>query len=156
LSHFDISNNSLYAAGCEAVAAALDGNQVITELNIASNSMGWIDGNHKGASGIVAIANAIKTMRALLVLNLASNNLGALVMPEGWSRGRGYHENGWYEWYTHISGTDQKERPIKPEGIIALANAIPDMRALTSLNLASNGFSVEVAKIIAAVLPGCT
>jgi hypothetical protein len=26
----------------------------------------------------------------------------------------------------------------KPEGIIAIANAIPDMRALSSLNLASN------------------
>jgi hypothetical protein len=41
-------------------------------------------------------------------------------------------------------------------GIIAIADAIPDMRALTSLNLASNIFGVEGAKIIAAVLPGCT
>jgi hypothetical protein len=41
-------------------------------------------------------------------------------------------------------------------GITAIANAIPDMRALTSLNLAVNGLGVEGAKIIAAILPGCT
>jgi hypothetical protein len=41
-------------------------------------------------------------------------------------------------------------------GIIALADGIKNNRALTSLNLASNGFGVEGAKIIAAVLPGCT
>jgi hypothetical protein len=41
-------------------------------------------------------------------------------------------------------------------GLIAIATAIKDMEALTSLNLASNIFGVEGAKIIAAVLPGCT
>jgi hypothetical protein len=41
-------------------------------------------------------------------------------------------------------------------GVTALANAIPDMRALASLNLASNCFGSEGAKIIAAILPTCT
>jgi hypothetical protein len=41
-------------------------------------------------------------------------------------------------------------------GVIALADAIPDMGAMTSLNLSKNRLGVEGAKIIAAVLPECT
>jgi hypothetical protein len=44
----------------------------------------------------------------------------------------------------------------RPIGVIALADAIKDMGAMTSLSLASNGLGVEGAKIIAAVLPECT
>jgi hypothetical protein len=43
-----------------------------------------------------------------------------------------------------------------PAGIIALAGVIPDMGAMTSLNLASNELGVEGAKIIATCLPKCT
>jgi hypothetical protein len=77
-------------------------------------------------------------MGALTSLNLANNNLGELVLPEGWtqqvnSTGTGYE-------YKHIDGTVQKARPGKPEGIIAIANAIKDMgAAMSSLNLADNG-----------------
>jgi hypothetical protein len=47
--------------------------------------------------------------------------------------------------------------PVQPcIGVIALANAIPNMGALTSLNLASNGLGIEGAKIIAVFLPKCT
>jgi hypothetical protein len=41
-------------------------------------------------------------------------------------------------------------------GIQAIAIAIKDMGALTSLNLASNELGVEGAKIIAVCLPKCT
>ena len=40
--------------------------------------------------------------------------------------------------YEHTDGRTQKEHPGKPDGIIAIANAIPDMRALSLLNLADN------------------
>jgi hypothetical protein len=58
-----------------------------------------------------------------------------LVLPEGWSK-----EDVWGDiTYKHADGREQKEDPeSKPKGIIALANAIPDMGALSSLNLASN------------------
>jgi hypothetical protein len=54
--------------------------------------------------------------------------------------------------------SDEEEEIKEPEysGIIALADAIPDMRAMTSLNLASNSLGVGGAKIIAACLPKCT
>jgi hypothetical protein len=70
------------------------------------------------------------------MLNLASNNLGELVLPEGWTKGEKADYSA-YE-YTHTDGSKQDQHPGKPEGIIALANAIPDMGAMTSLNLASN------------------
>jgi hypothetical protein len=41
-------------------------------------------------------------------------------------------------------------------GVAAIAGAIKDMGAMTSLNLASNKLGVEGAKIIAACLPKCT
>ena len=40
-------------------------------------------------------------------------------------------------------------------GVIAISNAIPTMRALTSLNLASNLLKAEGAKQVAAALPEC-
>jgi hypothetical protein len=41
-------------------------------------------------------------------------------------------------------------------GVTALVGAISGMRAMTSLNLASNELGVKGAKIIAACLPKCT
>jgi hypothetical protein len=49
-----------------------------------------------------------------------------------------------------------KKAQQMPLGIIAIADAIPYMGAMTSLNLASNKLGVEGAKIIAACLPKCT
>jgi hypothetical protein len=39
---------------------------------------------------------------------------------------------------------------------IILASELPDKRAMTSLNLASNFLGVEGANIITAILPKCT
>jgi hypothetical protein len=74
---------------------------------------------------------------SLSYLNLASNDLGKLVPPEGWSE---IHGDAARFGYTHGDGRKQAEAPegSKPEGAIAIANAIKDMRAMTSLNLASN------------------
>jgi hypothetical protein len=43
---------------------------------------------------------------------------------------------------------------FKRFGVIAIANAIPDMRALSSLNLATNGLYAEGTKLLAEVLKG--
>jgi hypothetical protein len=92
---------------------------------------------------------------ALTSLNISNNRIGWLSVPDGWETKK---DNGDYQVFKPPGGKWAKDAPpgAKAEGIIAIANAIPDMRALTSLNLASNIFGVEGAKIIAAVLPGCT
>ena len=81
------------------------------------------------------------------MLNLALNNLGELVLPQGWSED--WKDDLSAKEYTHTDGSKQDQHPGKPEGIIALANAIPDMGAMTSLNLASNYLYAHGAKVIA-------
>jgi hypothetical protein len=114
-----------------------------------------LSGLDMDADDAIILASELSDKRAMAVLNLANNRLGKLVLPEGWSESKGC---AWLYGYTHTDGREQKEAPegAKCEGIIALANVIPDMGAMTSLNLASNELGVEGAKAIAACLPKCT
>ena len=86
-------------------------------------------------------------------LNISNNKIGWLALPEGWKD-------------TEVAGKQHFLKPgsnrysltpppgAKPEGTIAVANAIPTMGALTSLNLASNELYAEGAKIIAEAVKG--
>ena len=103
---FDISDNSLCAAGAKTLGEALKGNQVLTELNIADNRMGMkTEFSHDGSdmSGAIAICDAIPTMRALTSLDISRNSLG------------GYRDDE-YNWISDMSG------------VTALAAAIPECR----------------------------
>jgi hypothetical protein len=108
---------------------------------------------------LLALAHTLYTPpsgnRVLSILNLAENYFGDLVLPAGWTE-EDYDDDDEEEVYRHTDGREQRDRPGKPEGIIAIANAIPDMGAMMSLNLASNDLGVEGAKFIAAVLTKCT
>eukprot|EP00935_MAST-01C_sp_MAST-1C-sp1_P001097 g1097.t1 len=112
---FDISKNQLYAAGGEAIAEALAGNQVMTELNIAGNDLGKIDffNADMSMSGVIAISNAIPTMGALTSLNMSDNQLGGYEDCDGF-------------WISDMTG------------IKALAAAIPTCKALAKFT-----FSVQ-------------
>jgi hypothetical protein len=82
LTKFDISNNSLYAAGAKALAEGLRGNPVMTELIFAGNQMGKDSGNwdaEADTSGIIALAGVIPGMGALTTLILKDNKL---LVPE--------------------------------------------------------------------------
>ena len=73
---FDISRNMLLAAGTCALAKALKGNQILKELNISANFMGWSNlACSPNQSGVVAICDAISTMRALTSVNISNNNM---------------------------------------------------------------------------------
>jgi hypothetical protein len=74
-------------------------------------------------------------MGALLSLNLANNDLGVQVpIEDGWRHGY----NGGWKWI-HTDDREQQEAPpMEPRGAIAIANAIPDMRALTTLDISKN------------------
>jgi hypothetical protein len=96
-----------------------------------------ISGCALGAEGGFHLAGVIKNMGAMTSLDVSSNNLGSIV---GWA----YHsdESRQYK-HTHSDGRYQELLPEgeelgKPEGIIALATAISDMRALLSLNISDN------------------
>jgi hypothetical protein len=86
------------------------------------------------------------------VLNLADNNLGAIV---GWTHHPNQNDNYKYE---HTDGRHQKQLPEgeemgKPEGVIAVANAIKDMGALTTLILKDNKLlTSEAGKVLSDML----
>jgi Ran GTPase-activating protein (RanGAP) involved in mRNA processing and transport len=67
-----LKSNNLQAAGGKALAEGLKGNQVITELNIAGNTL---SNSGYDMSGVVALADVIPGMRALSVLSLKDNRL---------------------------------------------------------------------------------
>jgi Leucine-rich repeat (LRR) protein len=91
-------------------------------------------------------------MGGLSVLNLATNNLGVPVLPQGWSED--WKADGSARKYTHTDGSNQDQHPGNPEGIIALANAIPSMRALTSLDISNNELGAHGFKHLLEPLKG--
>ena len=82
---------------------------------------------------------------------MSYNNIGELVLPDGWTKKQGWSSTT----YKHSDGREQKEHPGKPEGVIAITNAISTNGAMTSLNVSSNRLFAEGAKHIAAALPQC-
>jgi hypothetical protein len=70
-------------------------------------------------------------------LNLANNNIGTIVLSDGWQYDT--DANGYWK---EFDGEEQVSKDVPggrgPLGVIAVANAIKDMGAMTGLNLASN------------------
>jgi Ran GTPase-activating protein (RanGAP) involved in mRNA processing and transport len=81
MTRLDISKNNIRDTGCKALAEALTGNQVMKELNVASNQLTLkADAksyNDLDMSGVTALADAIKDMRALTKLDISNNHIGA-------------------------------------------------------------------------------
>jgi hypothetical protein len=64
-------------------------------------------------------------------------------LPQGWSED--FKADYSATECAHTDGSKQDQHPGKPEGIIALANAIPDVGALSSANLLMNNIGTEQA-----------
>jgi hypothetical protein len=101
-----------------------------------------LSGLNMDADDAIVLASELPDKEALLSLNLASNNIGAIV---GWKYEKCLNPDYWYQ-HTQ-DGRHQNEKPAeemgKPEGVIALANAIPIMGALSLLNLTDNNIEEE-------------
>jgi hypothetical protein len=144
MTRLNLSDNSIGGhfdePGVHALADMLKNNTILKEINISSNSL-----DEECAQ---ILAPAIKDNGAISSLNLANNNnIGQLVPPDGW---RAEDADGAAPWI-HTDGQrveDGMPEGSMPVGVIALANVIPDMRAMTSLNLASNYLESRGAKIV--------
>ena len=150
LAKLDISNNYSFISWngnkspdfIRPIATMLKTNRTIKELNLA--------GNNLNAEAARIFSQDIHDNGALASLDISNNDIGQLVLPEGW---KSKDDDGCAPWLRIADGHEQDEHPGKPEGVIALANAIQDMGALVSLNLANNGLGVEGAKHLATALP---
>jgi hypothetical protein len=154
MTKLDISRNDLRAEGGRALAVGLKGNQVMKEFNIAGNelTLNASGSAHDDMSGVTAVANTISGMGAMTKFDISSNDFHA---EGGKALAAGLKGN---QVITELNISSNKLNSFRGDtcGVIAIADVIPDMGALTSLNLATNIFGVEGAKIIAAVLPRCT
>ena len=157
MAKFDISKNQLYATGGKAIAKALMGNQVITELNIAGNDLTntrpWTSGD---MSGVIAISNAIPTMGAISSVNILSNKIGAEQANE-LIKIMSAKPN--LKTLCGFNG-DEMELDLRNKGLTAgcavlVANEVKDNGAMKSLDISDNWLEAEGAKHIAAALPGC-
>ena len=69
MTRLDISENSIRASGCKALVGALAGNQVMRELNVASNQLTLKSDAQSFSdvdmSGVTALADVISGMGAM-------------------------------------------------------------------------------------------
>ena len=96
------------------------GSQIITDYNPLPT---FLDG--------------VPTIRALTSLNLSDNKLGQLVPPDGWRARDGDGQAPWI----HTDGREVRHgmpEGSKPEGVIAISNAIPTMGAMKKLTISGD------------------
>jgi hypothetical protein len=102
-----------------------------------------------GDAIIISAWITYKDKGAMTSLNLANNNLGQLVPPDGWD-----YQSNRSPAFKHSDGRRQNVPPdgTKPEGVIAIANAMPGMGALLSANLLKNNIPVEQAQELVKIM----
>jgi hypothetical protein len=168
LTALDVSGKNLGMEGALVVAEYLDGNRTgaMTSLNLANNHIEEEDiispprqGLQKGDivdgktvttiyvrhynngnirvtdfSGILAVAKAIKDMRALTKFDISSNDIraeGGKALAAGLQGNQAITE-------LNISYNDLAGQDTDTSGIIAIANAIPDMGAMSSFTFSGD------------------
>ena len=133
--YYTVSNE-----GSLALGTALKENSTLQELNLSSNGFYAKDAKH--------LADGLSTNGELTSLNISKNRIGVLVPPDGWETGfNGKGQQGF-----KTTGGEWTMTPpdgAKPEGVIALADAIKNNGALTSLDISSNRLWEAGTKAIA-------
>jgi Leucine-rich repeat (LRR) protein len=179
ITELNLAKNYMNGEDTKILGPAISGNEALTSLDLSDNRIGqivltdgvtyseamsgkmlyWKDRKSLGTDpppgcghiGVISIADAIRDMRGLTSLDISNNYV---------TRGA---NKGYCSYATDMTGMQplahHQLTPLSHNaiaGLIALADAIPSIGAMTSLSLASNGLGVEEAKIIATVLPKCT
>jgi hypothetical protein len=138
LTNFDISKNNLKAEGGKALAEALKGNQVMTELNVAENMLIYkADATSEAdvdTSGVTALADVIPGMRALLHFDISNNDIraeGGKALVEAFEGNQVITTLSIAR--NNLSFNSSGKRDMS--GVAALADAIPGMGALLEHSL---------------------
>jgi hypothetical protein len=89
----------------------------------------------RGAEDAIMLAAEIIGNGALMSLDISSNSIGICDdLPEGWT-----YTDSYGDCYRHKDGNrSSPPAGAKSSGIVAIANAIPDMGALIKLDISSN------------------
>ena len=155
---FNISDNDLCAAGGKVLAEALKGHPSMTELNIASNSLGQKSATEyaeEDMSGIVAIGNAIPTMGAIVKVHMSQNKMlteeAGKAMAEALAANSPLKEldlssNNW----EHYEDEWQGDGPEFANELVVGVGAANG--ALTAVNVLSNDIRAEQANELIALM----
>ena len=76
LTRLDVSYNDIRGEGGKVLFEALQGNQVVKEINVASNNLSYNASGDRVLSSVIAISDAIPAIGALTSLNIRENGLG--------------------------------------------------------------------------------
>ena len=135
LTNLNLSGNNLCPAGAESIAAALKTNTTLTNLGL--------DDNNLGPAGAASLATALKTNTSLKSLDLSDNNLG----PAGAeSLATALKTN------TSLTSLDLSGNNLGPVGAESLATALKTNTSLTDLNLMLNNLGPAGAESLAKAL----
>jgi hypothetical protein len=98
-----------------------------------------------GPSEASILAALLPKCKSLTSLNLQHNGIGELALPDGWTVAE--DEDG-YEFYLGPNGDEEYVMPLdsKPDGAIALVNAIKNHEGLSIVNLLSNNIRPRQAR----------
>jgi hypothetical protein len=166
MTSLNVWESNMGADGAKYIAAAIKDMRVLSTFTFGNithryeatmtTAMTELDlsGKMLGTSGAIMLLSAfLPKCTALSVLNLASNSLGGKVLPEGWNCSTSSLDNELLiPEYTHTDGRKQDQHPGRPDGLIALADAIKDMAAISSVNLLSNSIHIDQAHILVGIL----
>jgi hypothetical protein len=145
LTSLNMSKNGLLSKdGGTALGEMLKGNTVLKELDVSSSGDGMTYGTSDGPGFAKELAVGIKGNKALTSLNLADNRLCGLWTNQFGATQGTFDSPGMFSArFFHLSVATKLGYDA---GIIALAGAIPDMRALIKLDISSSRIGAEHAR----------
>jgi hypothetical protein len=162
LTSLDISSNQIgNGVAGQALGGMLKINTTLKTLNVSYNVFRFGSATEEGTQRALAFAEGIAAglagNGALSLANVMGNRIGKEMLSKLQEIMRSKPN------LISLCGIADDATEVSLSGLsmdaddaVILVSELPDKRAMTSLNLASNDFGVEGAKFIAAVLPKCT
>ena len=140
LTELDVGSNYLQEAGGLALAAALRGNTTLTKLDLRRNVMGDRVGTE--------FARLLRANSTLRCLNLSFNRLGATAVVEfAWALGLGAGRAN-----ATLTSLDLSGNELRGGGAMALAGALRENTTLTELDLQSTHMGMDDVHALTAAL----
>jgi hypothetical protein len=141
----DVGNNDIPADNLQEIDQAVRSNRLRLIREDSNKSLSEIDlsSRYLDAKDAIVVAEYIKDNGALTALDVSNNCLGEIVLVDGITHCKAKSGTMLY-WDKDNKSLGEKLPPgCGPLGVIAIANAIPDMRALIKLDISNNHIGAE-------------
>jgi hypothetical protein len=153
MTQLDISENELRPDGTKALVEGLKGNNIITELNIASNNLSYHGSN---LSGFIALAGVITGMGALTSLHVGKNRIPTeemrkiMAVAVRMDNMKVLCEIPFKD--KTVTELDVSGKKLGMEGALVVAEYLDGNGTISSVNLLKNDIGVEQARALVSIL----